>query len=154
MSIAIQPNLFGVPQGETTTDDYYTPGWIFDAMGLTFDVDVASPPGGCPWIPADRYFTMEDDGLAQEWTGRVWMNPPFSSPRPWVDRFIAHRHGVALLPFEKSAWFDRIWQAADAIVAPGVRASKFINGPISKPIMLAAMGDECVEAISRLGRVR
>jgi len=154
MTFAIQQTLLDVPQVERTSDDYYTPSWVFERMGIRFDVDVCSPPGGIPWIPADAYYTKGDDGLAQEWCGRVWMNPPYSKPTPWVDKFIRHASGVALVPFTKSAWFDRLWTAADAIVSPGVGASKFVGGPIFMPVFLAAFGDECVEAIGRLGRVR
>lgn len=32
--------------------------------------------------------------------------------------------------------------------------SKFVGGPIFMPTFLAAFGDDCVEAISRLGKVR
>jgi hypothetical protein len=61
--------LFSVAGGAiaTTSDDCYTPRWVFDAMGLRFDLDVAAPVGG-PWhVPCDRYLTAEDDGLAQPW---------------------------------------------------------------------------------------
>lgn len=150
----LAPRLFNLPQVEKTSDDYYTPSWVFERMGIEFDLDVASPPGGIPWIPTRRFFTQEDDGLAQPWEGRVWMNPPYSKPAPWVDRFIRHGNGVTLLPFMKSAWFEHIWNAADAIVFPGVCLSKFIGGPISVPTFLAASGPSNVEAISRLGRVR
>jgi hypothetical protein len=69
-------HIFSTPQTEMTSDDYYTPPWIFETLGLTFDLDVASPPGGIDWIPARRYFTIADDGLSQPWQGFVWMNPP------------------------------------------------------------------------------
>ena len=150
----LQQQLIAVPQQRAGTDDYYTPPEVFTALGLRFDLDVAAPPGGVRWVPADRFFTVEDDGLAQAWEGRVWMNPPYSDPGPWVKRFIDHSHGIAYLPFAKSAWFDRLWNGADAITAPGVHASRFVGGPIFMPVFAAAYGDECVEALNRLGVVR
>lgn len=71
MTVALQPPLFGVQQAERTSDDYYTPAWVFERMGVEFDLDVCAPPGGIPWIPAKRYFTQEDDGLSQPWDGLV-----------------------------------------------------------------------------------
>jgi hypothetical protein len=46
--------------------DWYTPEWIFKALGLEFDLDPCSPSGGVPWIPAKRFYTIEDDGLSSE----------------------------------------------------------------------------------------
>lgn len=149
-----QDRLFAITQEQLTSDDYYTPPWLFETMALEFDLDVCSPPGGIAWVPAARYYTQTDDGLLQPWAGRVWMNPPYSKPSPWVDRFIEHANGVALLPFAKSAWFDRLWNAADAITAPGVHASKFIGGPIFMPVFLAAFGAPSVDAITRVGTTR
>jgi len=65
----MQNSLFNVVSESTTTNDYYTPKWLFDSMGLTFDIDVAAPAQGIPWIPAKRWFSQADDGLAQEWGG-------------------------------------------------------------------------------------
>lgn len=33
----VQPALFGAAQTQLTSDDYYTPAWLFERMGLTFD---------------------------------------------------------------------------------------------------------------------
>jgi hypothetical protein len=149
--------LFGLEQGTITSDDYYTPKWLFDEMGLTFDIDVASPPGGVPWIPAKRYFTMADDGLLQPWEGRVWMNPPYSDAAPWVDKFMQHRHGVALLSMSNARWVDAVWLSDAAIVLLPFNM-RFVRlnmrTDIRSHTFLAAFGDECVEAISRIGRVR
>lgn len=151
---SVQPPLFGLKQQEQTADDYYTPDWVFTTMGIRFDLDVASPPGGIPWVPADRFFTMADDGLSQPWEGRVWMNPPYSQAALWVRKFIAHGHGVALVPHAKSAWHPLLWAAADGCVMPADGYFDFIGGSIMLPVWFAAFGPECVEAIGNLGRVR
>jgi len=159
----LEPRLFPVAQHELTSDDYYTPAWVFETMGIRFDLDVCAPPGGIPWIPADHYFDMEADGLAQPWEGRVWMNPPFSGSTPWVDRFIAHGNGVALLPTSRAAWFTRLMDLVDAVVFTRSDFA-FVSdlpprghvspGQIFMPTFFAAFGEECVEAIGRVGKVR
>ena len=61
-------------------NDYYTPDWVAEigrrAMG-GIELDPASCEEANRVIRADHYFTREDDGLAQEWYGKVWLNPPY-----------------------------------------------------------------------------
>ena len=149
-----EPRLFTVEQEQTTSDDYYTPAWIFERMGIEFDLDVCAPPGGIPWIPAARYYTQADDGLLQPWEGRVWMNPPYSNTTPWARKFIKHANGVCLVPHAKSAWHIELLAACEAMCAPDGGYFNFTGGAIFMPVWFAAFGDECVEAISRLGVVR
>lgn len=151
MSFALP--LFGMEPTAKTSDDFYTPAWVFERMGIDFDLDVAAPPGGISWIPAKRYFTKADDGLAQPWVGRVWMNPPYSAATAWVRKFVNHRNGVCLVPMAKSQWFFDLWCSADG-VSTFPRVFDFVGGSISYAVAFAAFGDECVEAIARLGVVR
>lgn len=148
-----QLRLFAMPQEGTTSDDYWTPPEVFDAMGLTFDLDVCAPPGGIPWIPAAHYYTQADDGLAQPWHGRVWMNPPYSDPTPWMRKWLAHGNGVCLVQISKGRWNYDLW-CSDARMVMTPPAFRFIQGPIYMPTYYAALGDENIEAISRLGRLR
>lgn len=141
-------------QMQAGSDDYYTPRSVFDALALRFDLDVCAPPGGVEWVPADRFFTKEEDGLSQPWTGRVWMNPPFSRTGPWVEKFIAHAHGITILAPFKSYWNVDVWAAADAIAFPHVPIDEFVGGRIRYHAYFAAFGEECVEALSRVGVVR
>ena len=140
----------------TTSDDYYTPKWVFDALGLQFDIDVASPVGGISWIPANQYFTLYDDGLAQDWNGRVWMNPPYSKPLPWIQKFIENENGVALLPTSTGKWMKYLWESkAKWLLLPPM---KFIQGNMVEakgfiPVRcwLIAVGDENVAALKASG---
>ena len=114
--------LFALPSDAyvTTSDDCYTPKWIFDGMGLTFDLDVAAPHGG-PWhVPTKAYFTAEDDGLEQPWHGLVWCNPPYSSFEVWADKWIAHPTGVLLgYQLPQVRWTRKVFAAADAVAMTG-----------------------------------
>lgn len=111
--------LFPIGAGDIafTSDDCYTPRWVFDAMGLDFDLDVAAPIGG-PWhVPCVHYFTPEDDGLAQPWIGRVWCNPPYSKFRPWVDRWAAHPEGVLMGTYAPEMYATPVMLGAADVVA-------------------------------------
>jgi hypothetical protein len=154
----IQQTLFNTEQRGYTSDDYYTPAWIFNKLNITFDLDVASPTGGCHWIPATNYLDQEANGLTTDWYGNVFMNPPFSKPNDWVRKFIAHRNGIALLPMSKSYWFNEIWHDADGITTLESNL-KFMRpaGPqktIFTGAMLFAYGQNNVLALHNVGRVR
>ena len=149
----IEQRLFTFEQTETTSDDYYTPKWIFDTLGLHFDLDVASPPHATN-VPCDRFYTQADDGLAQDWHGRVWMNPPFSNPKPWIQRWLQHGNGIALLPMAKSNWLTYVlWQGnAKTTILPS--SLKFTNGSIMYCCALWGIGGDNIEALCNFGKVR
>jgi phage N-6-adenine-methyltransferase len=61
-----------------TTPEMFDP--LNERFGFTLDVAAAAHNAKC-----ERYFTREDDGLAQSWAGeRVWCNPPYSDIKSWV----------------------------------------------------------------------
>jgi hypothetical protein len=154
----IEPRLFYEEQTEVTSDDYYTPKWIFDTLGLSYDLDVASPPGGAPFVPCDKYYTQKDDGLVSEWYGRVWMNPPYSNTAPWIDRWLRHGNGVALLPMvQGSKWQTPLWDSRAA--CKNLLNVKFHrpDGSLAQPwtpLWLWAIGDDCIQALRNFGKIR
>ena len=157
----MQPQLFTTQQTELTSDDYYTPKWIFDALGLHFDLDVASPPHPTH-VPCDRYLTQADDGLTADWYGRVWMNPPFSRPAPWIHRWLDHGNGVCVIIISKSHAFQRLWRNPNVGVAylcdQGSAGVKFVRDGISNqmpyPVCIAAIGTDNIAALHNIGHVR
>lgn len=100
------------------TDEWYTPKYIFDALGEQFDLDVAAPVNGPLHVPCDEFISA--DSLAKPWRGFVWMNPPFGGRNhiaAWLDKFFAHGQGIALMPDRTSApWFQAASGRADAVL--------------------------------------
>jgi len=141
-------------------DEVYTPPHIFEALNLRFDLDVCGPKGGLDWIPADKTFSVEDDGLKQDWYGRVWMNPPYSKPNDWVERWLAHGNGLMLAPLSKSKWFMKLWNSQSVVINNPVNY-RFIRPDGSKysiafPTAMWAIGESNITALqmSGLGRIR
>ena len=115
-------------------EEWYTPEWIFDKLNTTFDIDVCAPVGGIPWIPAKNHYSIKDDGLSQKWIGKVWCNPPFSQAGKWMEKFIAHGHGVALCPVSKSKWFYQMSQNPSVKIEFLPPDLKFIVGKEQKSV--------------------
>jgi DNA N-6-adenine-methyltransferase (Dam) len=107
------------------SNDWYTPAFVFDALGCRFDMDVAAPEGGKgTHVPAKIF--LHQGSLEAEWCGFVWMNSPFEGRNglaPWLDKFFAHGNGIALTPDRTSApWFQKAWPKADCVVfTPKIR---------------------------------
>jgi hypothetical protein len=140
--------------------EWYTPPFIFHALGLEFDLDPASPMSGpLPWIPAKRHYTMRENGLLQPWRGRVWLNPPYGpGTAEWLKKADQHRNGVALV-FARSdtEWFHRYAVNADAMLFVKGRV-QFVDktgragGPGSTTgSLMLAWGGPCVRALANSG---
>jgi hypothetical protein len=100
------------------SDEWYTPKYIFDALGCKFDLDVAAPEQGPLHVPAAEWYFR--DSLSLPWSGFVWMNPPFGGRNgivPWLAKFFAHGNGIALVPDRTSApWFQSAADIASAML--------------------------------------
>jgi len=107
--------------------DYYTPQWVIDAarevMG-GIDLDPASCEAANTWIMANRYYTIDQDGLSLPWYGRVWLNPPYSftngksNQDAWSYRLATEYRSGAVsegMLLVKAAlgykWFEGLWDS-------------------------------------------
>jgi len=141
------------------SDEWYTPKYVFDALGTAFDMDVAHPGrGDACCVPAAAWITR--DSLTQDWRGFVWMNPPFggrNALEPWLDKFFDHGNGIALTPDRTSApWFRRAWARADLVLfMPKVRFIRPDGSEGKSPstgTALWATGNQGYDALCRAAR--
>lgn len=137
-----------------TKDDWYTPPWLFAAAGIVFDLDVAAPVDPARrTCPARQYLTAVEDGLLTPWTGTVWMNPPFSNSKPWVERFVQHGSGLALVPAShENHSLGALLRCADAITLVSMRFGRPDGGVKGLPfsLVLAACGPVATDALARI----
>jgi hypothetical protein len=146
-------------QSVGATDEWYTPGYVFEAMGDTwFDLDPAHPDRlGLP-VDDHCHSHLAREGLTQPWSGFVWLNPPFGTRNgivPWLEKFFEHGHGVALTPDRTSApWWQTYAPRSDAIlfVSPKIRFIGADGEPGRSPAQgtcLLGAGSRAVEALER-----
>lgn len=122
---------------EQTTDalhSSYTPEWYTPAKYIEsarrvlgeIDLDPASCVAANRTVKAATFFTQADDGFAQDWHGRVWLNPPYghnaeheSNQGVWAQRLIDeyttdHVDAAILLVSANTSeqWFQPLWDYA------------------------------------------
>lgn len=143
---------------QNATVDWYTPPWVFERLGLVFDLDPCQPEIKIPWIPALNHYWEAIDGLAQAWFGRVWLNPPYGPDTPkWLAKMHQHRNGIALV-FARTdcKWFHDYVAKADAILFLKGRIQfvdglgKTGGGGAGSGSMIVAWGEECVAALEKM----
>lgn len=130
----------------TGENEWYTPSeYIAKAVAVMGEInlDPASSPRAQERVKAGKFFGVVDDGLAQEWSGRVWLNPPYSQPdimnfvQKMVSEFQSGRVQEAIMlthNYTDTAWFHLAESACSAICFTRGRI-KFIgsDGSIASP---------------------
>lgn len=146
----------GKHEARGKSDEWYTPAYIFAALGERFDLDVAAPRAGAPFVPADRWISK--NSLETDWHGFVWMNPPYghqNEKRRWLDKFFEHGNGIALMPDRTSApWWQEAAARADMMlfVSPKVqffRPDGTVGDEPGNGTTLFASGPRAVSALRR-----
>ena len=128
-------------------NEWYTPAEYIQAARAVLDVidlDPASTELANTVIKANQIYTIEDDGLAQEWIGNIWLNPPYSADL--IPEFINKLSEEIRLGNVESAivlvnnatetkWFRVLVGLANAICFPTGRVKYWgVDGIIGAPL--------------------
>lgn len=129
-------------------NEWYTPSRYIEAARAVMggiDTDPASSDIANETVGASIYFTEQQNGLLQNWRGRVWLNPPYSQPaiaqfaEKLNEEIESGRVYEAILLVNnatETAWFRNMLQNATAVCFPSGRV-KFLNpkgDPVGAPL--------------------
>lgn len=106
-------------------DEHYTPPRYVEAVRRVLgqiDLDPATCEAAQQRIGALSWHTKEDNGLDQEWIGRVFLNPPFSEGSEWATKLLAELEAgntTAAIFLQNSAtdtkWFHALAREAACV---------------------------------------
>jgi len=116
------------PRGEFSGEfEWHTPARYIEAARQvlgTIDLDPASSEVAQVTVRAKNFYTAKDDGLKQEWRGRVWLNPPYHRTQmpafvsKLVAEFEAGNISAAIMlthNYTDTSWFHKAAEASSAI---------------------------------------
>lgn len=140
----------------TNNDEWLTPPWLVNLLG-PFDLDPCAPVNR-PWDTAKRHYSKLDDGMAQPWEGRVWLNPPYGRQTfAWLRRLAGHNGGGIALTFartETQGFFDTVWNRARCVFFfKGRLKFHYVDGregnTANAPSVLVAYTDDDLDIIRK-----
>ena len=108
--MAAEPSKMFAHERTAGKEEWLTPRHVIEALA-PFDLDPCASIVR-PWPTAAMHYTIEDNGLAKPWAGRVWCNPPYGSQTGrWLARLRDHGDGIALVfaRTETRSFFDAVW---------------------------------------------
>jgi phage N-6-adenine-methyltransferase len=129
--------------------EWFTPTHIITAVRAVLgdiDLDPASCAAAQESVQAKRFYAKDDDGLARQWSGRVFLNPPYSAELVgrFVDKLVGHvRTGDVLAAIllvdsrSDTRWFHQAARSAQRVcftfgrlkfVQPGGDAESPVSG--------------------------
>lgn len=76
-----------------SSDEWSTPGSVIAPLVERygpFALDVCASERN---HKAEKYYTREQNGIVQRWTGTWWCNPPYSNPKMWVEKAVEETRG-------------------------------------------------------------
>ncbi len=131
----------------TGDNEWYTPAEYIqaavDVMG-GIDCDPASSVAANKQIGASTFYTAADNGLVQEWHGRVWLNPPYDGTliakfsKKLVDEYVSDRTSEAIVLVNNATetdWFLRLASVGNAFCFPTSRVKFWApDGRIAAPL--------------------
>lgn len=151
------------------SEEWYTPPHILERVVEFFgeiDLDPCSNSKTAPNVPARCLYTKADDGLVQQWSGRVYMNPPYGpSIGLWTQKLLAAyasgtiEAGIALVPARTdTAWFWPFWRFTLCFVRGRLRfgSPEGKDNSATFPSVLACVGtdrEEFARCFGDLGHV-
>ena len=131
----------------TGSGEWETPQELYNSLNAAcgFDLDVCATADNAK---CQRFYSKEQDGLTQDWIGRVWCNPPYGRDvEKWVKKANDEhaKHGtfiVMLLPARTDTkWIHNlIFGVANVIFLPGRLKFTGSNNSAPFPSMLAIWG--------------
>jgi phage N-6-adenine-methyltransferase len=112
---------------QTGEMEWFTPALYIEkarrVLG-SIDLDPASCAEAQVTVKANKWFGVEDDGLKQKWSGKVWLNPPYAGAlvakfaQKIIEAWQARRLSSAIMltnAYTETSWFHNLAKASNAV---------------------------------------
>ena len=160
-----KPTYRLAPLMSSASEEWYTPAHIVEmvreVLGV-IELDPCTSEVANETVKALHFYTKDDDGLAQDWEGRVYMNPPYGDViSQWTTRLVDEYNAgsvteaLALLPGRiDTQWFQPLFDFPICCVRGRLKFSG--ADAATFPSVVVYMGENkkrFIEVFSKVGAI-